>query len=242
MDNRLVGYARVSTDDQTTRQQLDELKAAGCAEIFEDVISGKTTERAGLDACLETLSQGDTLVVIALDRIGRSTAHVIATVETLGKRGIGFRSLREPMFDTTSPTGEFLLTVFAGLAQLERRMISERTKSALAAKKTRGETLGRPVSLTPSQVAVARKMLDDGESASHVARILRVDRSTLYRAIAKSDALRRLLETSPHGSPDYNKALAAYGAASYAYDDAVNEADIEARRVARTGTGGNAAR
>jgi hypothetical protein len=101
MDNRLVGYARVSTDDQTTRQQIDELKAAGCTEIFEDVISGASTGRAGLDACLDTLNQGDALVVVALDRIGRSTAHVIATVETLGKRGLGFKSLREPMFDTT---------------------------------------------------------------------------------------------------------------------------------------------
>jgi DNA invertase Pin-like site-specific DNA recombinase len=90
------------------------LKSAGCDEILEDVISGKTTERAGLDACLETLVPGDTLIVVALDRIGRSTSHVIATVETLGRRGIGFKSLREPMFDTTSPTGEFLLTVFAG--------------------------------------------------------------------------------------------------------------------------------
>jgi DNA invertase Pin-like site-specific DNA recombinase len=110
--------------------EIDELKAAGCTEIFEDVISGASTERAGLDACLDTLNQGDALVVVALDRIGRSTAHVIATVETLGKRRIGFKSLREPVFDTTSPTGQFLLTIFAGLAQLERRMISSSTKSA----------------------------------------------------------------------------------------------------------------
>jgi DNA invertase Pin-like site-specific DNA recombinase len=186
MSNRLIGYARVSTDDQTTRQQIDELKAAGCEEIFEDVISGKTTERDGLDACLATLVLGDTLVVVALDRLGRSTAHVIATVEKLGARGVGFKSLREPMFDTTSPTGEFLLTVFAGLAQLERRMISQRTKSALAAKKTRGETLGRPVALTPSQIKAAQKMIADGEGASHVARLFKVDRATLYRALRKA--------------------------------------------------------
>jgi DNA invertase Pin-like site-specific DNA recombinase len=186
MDNRLIGYARVSTDDQTTRQQIDELNAAGCTEIFEDVISGKTTERAGLEACLETLAPGDTLLVVALDRIGRSTAHVIATVETLGRRGIGFKSLREPMFDTTSPTGEFLLTIFAGLAQLERRMISQRTKSALNAKKTRGEKLGRPVSLTPSQIREAVAMIDDGKGASYVARLFKVDRATLYRALKKA--------------------------------------------------------
>jgi DNA invertase Pin-like site-specific DNA recombinase len=186
MRNRLLGYARVSTDDQTTRQQVDELKAAGCTEIFEDVISGKTTERDGLDACLETLVPGDTLVVVALDRLGRSTVHVIATVESLGARGVGFKSLREPMFDTTSPTGEFLLTVFAGLAQLERRMISARTKSALAAKKTRGEKLGRPVALTPSQIKAAQKMIADGEGASHVARLFKVDRATLYRALKKA--------------------------------------------------------
>ena len=186
MDNRLIGYARVSTDDQITRQQIDELKSAGCDEIFEDVISGKTTERAGLDACLETLVPGDTLIVVALDRIGRSTSHVIATVETLGRRGIGFKSLREPMFDTTSPTGEFLLTIFAGLAQVERRMISQRTKSALNAKKTRGEKLGRPVSLTPSQIREAVAMIDDGKGASYVAWLFKVDRATLYRALKKA--------------------------------------------------------
>jgi hypothetical protein len=122
--SKQVGYARISTGDQTTRQQHDELKAAGCEAIVEDVISGKSTEREGLDRWLAAMQPGDTFVVVAL---GRSTSHVIATVEAtveaLGKRGVGFRSLREPMFDTTSPTGEFMLTIFAGLAQLERRMI-----------------------------------------------------------------------------------------------------------------------
>ena len=144
MSNGFIGYARVSTDDQTTRQQHDELKGAGCADIFEDVISGKTTERDGLDACLKALVPGDTLVVVALDRLGRSAAHVIATVEALGRRGVGFKSLREPMFDTTSPTGEFMLTIFAGLAQLERRIISERTKAVLRLKKLGAKSSAAP--------------------------------------------------------------------------------------------------
>ena len=101
----------------------------------------------------------------------------------LYSRAVGFKSLREPMFDTTSPTGEFLLTIFAGLAQLERRMISQRTKSALNAKKTRGEKLGRPVSLTPSQIREAVAMIDDGKGASYVAWLFKVDRATLYRAL-----------------------------------------------------------
>jgi len=185
MNNGFIGYARVSTDDQTTRQQHDELKGAGCADIFEDVISGKTTERDGLDACLKALVPGDTLVVVALDRLGRSAAHVIATVEALGRRGVGFKSLREPMFDTTSPTGEFMLTIFAGLAQLERRIISERTKAVLRAKKARGEKLGRPLSLTPSQVREARVMVAEGKGSKYVARLFGVDPATLYRALKK---------------------------------------------------------
>ncbi len=126
------------------------------------------------------------LTVVALDRLGRSTAHVIATVEAFGARGVGFKALREPMFDANSPTGEFLLTVSAGLAQLERRMISQRTKSALAAKKTRGEKRGWPVALTPSQLRAAQKMIAAGEGASHVARLLKVDRATVYRALKKA--------------------------------------------------------
>jgi DNA invertase Pin-like site-specific DNA recombinase len=210
MDNRLVGYARVSTDDQTTRQQLDELKAAGCTEIFEDVISGASTERAGLDACLEMLAPGDTLVVVALDRIGRSTSHVIATVATLGKRGVGFKSLREPMYDTTSPTGEFLLTIFAGLAQLERRMIAQRTKSALAAKKNRGEKLGRQRDRTATRNAQRARWPPRGPRRSR-RRAQSTQRPAQVRAHPRRFVARGLHSTQD--GLDFGERTSAFGAA-----------------------------
>lgn len=188
MSNRLVGYARVSTYEQTVAGQLDALRVAGCVEVFADEgVSGTITSRPELDRCLRSLGAGDVLVVVRLDRLGRSMAHLVTTVEELEKRGIGFRSLSEAV-DTTTSTGRLVLGIFASLAQFERDLIRERTTAALEAKKRRGERLGRPLALTPSQVKAARKMLDDGDSPSHVARVFRVDRSTLYRALAKLSA------------------------------------------------------
>lgn len=182
---RLVGYARVSTDQQTTDQQVDALRAAGCEVIYsDDAVSGSTTSRPELDRCLESLEAGDVLAVWKLDRLGRSTAHLLTTIDELSRRNVGFRSLTEAL-DTTSSVGRLVLGVLAAIAQFERDLIRERTSAALRAKQRRGERLGRPVALTPQQVDTAHKLLDDGESPSHVARLFRVDRSTLYRAIAK---------------------------------------------------------
>jgi DNA invertase Pin-like site-specific DNA recombinase len=188
MSKRLIGYARVSTDEQTANQQVDALRAAGCETVFVDEgVSGSTTSRPELDKCLAALQPGDTLVVWKLDRLGRSTIHLLTTVEDLKKRGVGFRSLSDG-FDTNSSTGQMIFTVLSAMAQFERDLIRERTSAALQAKKRRGEVLGRPRSLSRSQIEAARKMVDDGDSPSHVARILRVDRSTLYRALAKTEA------------------------------------------------------
>jgi DNA invertase Pin-like site-specific DNA recombinase len=187
MKNRLTGYARISTADQTLRQQTDALTAAGCGTIFEDTISGAALTRDGLDACLESLEPGDTLIVVALDRLGRSMAHLVNTVHSLAERGIGFRSLRESI-DTTSAAGRLVLHMFAALADFERELIRERTKSALAAKKSRGETLGRKRSLTPSQVREAKEIIDAGKGVTYAARLFDVDRATLYRAMARTAA------------------------------------------------------
>jgi DNA invertase Pin-like site-specific DNA recombinase len=177
----LVGYARVSTDDQNTRAQVDALRATGCADIFEDdAVSGTVVQRDGLTACLESLHVGDTLVVTALDRLGRSMPHLVSTVHDLAERGIGFRSLAEAI-DTTSAAGKLVLHMFAALAAFERDLISERTKAALAAKKRRGESVGRRPGLTPAQVREARALLAAGRGPSYVARTFRVGRSTLYR-------------------------------------------------------------
>jgi len=141
------------------------------------------TSRNGLDAVMAALRPGDTLVVARLDRLGRSMPHLVATVHELAARGIGFKSLAESI-DTTSAAGRLVLHIFASLADFERELIRERTRDALAAKKRRGEPVGRRRALSPSRVDAAREMLESGHGAAHVARILKVGRSTLYRALS----------------------------------------------------------
>jgi DNA invertase Pin-like site-specific DNA recombinase len=132
---------------------------------------------------MAALRPGDTLVVARLDRLGRSMPHLVATVHELAARGVGFKSLAESI-DTTSAAGRLVLHFFASLADFERELIRERTRDALAAKKRRGEPVGRRRALSPSRVDAAREMLESGHGAAHVARILKVGRSTLYRALS----------------------------------------------------------
>jgi DNA invertase Pin-like site-specific DNA recombinase len=178
-----VGYARVSTGEQTLDAQKDALQAAGCVQIFSDVASGAKADRTGLEAALVALQPGDTLVVARLDRLGRSMPHLVATIAELDKRGVGFKSLAESI-DTTSAAGRLVLHIFASLADFERELIRERTKEALQAKKRRGEHVGRRPAFSPSRLAAAREMLEGGHGAAYVARILKVGRSTLYRSLA----------------------------------------------------------
>ncbi len=179
----MVGYARVSTDEQTTALQLDALRAAGCAVIHEDAASGALRSRPGLERAIADLTPGDTLVVWKLDRLGRSLRHLLDSAEALRERGVALRSLTEHI-DTGTAAGQMLYSVLGAVAQFERDVLRERTVAGLAAAKRRGEHLGRPFALTPAQVREAKKMLARGESSNHVARVLRVGRSTLYRAIA----------------------------------------------------------
>jgi len=177
---RLMGYARVSTDAQTTRLQLDALKAAGCERIFEDKESGALRSRPRLDRALAELHAGDTLVVWKLDRLGRSLRHLLDISETLRERGVALRSLTEHI-DTATAAGKMLYAVLGAVAQFERDVLRERTVAGMRAAKSRGEHIGRPPALTSSQIREARKMLERGGSPSHVARVLRIGRSTLYR-------------------------------------------------------------
>jgi len=179
-----MGYARVSTDAQTTRLQLDALRAAGCERIFEDKESGALRSRPKLDRALAELHAGDILVVWKLDRLGRSLRHLLEISETLRERGVVLRSLTEHI-DTATAAGKMLYAVLGAVAQFERDVLRERTVAGMCAAKNRGEHVGRPLALKPSQVREARTMLARGESPSHVARVLRVGRSTLYRAIGR---------------------------------------------------------
>jgi len=143
---RLLGYARVSTDDQDLSLQIDALEKHGIAKwlIFEDKLSGAKCDRPGLSKCLDALQSGDVLVVWRLDRLGRSMRHLITLVEDLRGRGVGFRSLNEGAIDTTSASGELIFNLFSALAQFERRLIQERTKAGIAAARARGRKGGRP--------------------------------------------------------------------------------------------------
>ena len=143
---RLVGYARVSTDDQDLSLQIDALTKHGIPKslIFSDKLSGAKSDRPGLAKCLDALQSGDVLVVWRLDRLGRSMRHLITIVEDLRARGIGFRSLNEGAIDTTSASGELIFNIFSALAQFERRLIQERTKAGLAAARARGHSWRTP--------------------------------------------------------------------------------------------------
>ncbi|MFJ2456689.1 recombinase family protein [Pseudomonas protegens] len=179
----LIGYARVSTDDQDLRNQRDELHAIGCTRIFSEKITGTHAKRPELGRLLDYLRAGDVVTVTRLDRLARSTRDLLDIAEQLQARGAGLRSLAEPWADTTSPAGRMVLTVFAGIAEFERSLIIDRTRRGREAAKGRGVQFGRRPTLTPGQVEHARALLADGRTANEVAELLGVHRATLYRAL-----------------------------------------------------------
>ena len=178
----ILGYARVSTTDQDLALQRDALNAAGCERIFTDTMTGTSTERPGLTKALAALSNGDTLVVWKLDRLGRSLTHLVQVIADLGNRGVSFRSLSDPI-DTTSAGGRLVMHIMGALAEFERSLIVERTQAGLQAAKRRGRKLGRPAKLTDAQITHARALLSGGENGRTVARSFGVARSTLYEAL-----------------------------------------------------------
>lgn len=177
----LVGYARVSTRDQTVALQLDALHAAGCVRVFEETASGAQRDRPQLTASLDWMRAGDTLVVWKLDRLARSTKQLIETVEDLARRGIGFRCLTQDI-DTTTAGGRLVFTIFSAIAEFEREIIQERTRAGLDAARARGRRGGRPPALKPRDLKEARALLADPEiTVEQVAARLKVSASTLYR-------------------------------------------------------------
>jgi len=177
----LVGYARVSTQDQNPALQLDALKAAGCEKLFVEKASGAQRDRPELLAALDYLRAGDSLVVWKLDRLARSLKQLIETVELLESRSIGLRSLTEAI-DTTTAGGKLVFHVFGALAEFERSIIRERTKAGLDAARARGKKGGRPPALVAKDLAAAKAMLSDPDiTMEEVAKRLKVAPSTLYR-------------------------------------------------------------
>jgi len=177
----LVGYARVSTQDQKPALQRDALTGAGCEKLFEETASGAQRDRPQLQAAIDYMRQGDTLVVWKLDRLARSMKQLIETVEDLDARGIGFRSLTEAI-DTTTPGGKLVFHIFGALAEFERSIIRERTSAGLKAARDRGRLGGRPPALSAEDLSAARAMLRDPEiTVEAVAKRMGVAASTLYR-------------------------------------------------------------
>lgn len=176
-----IGYARISTADQSLDLQADALKAAGCEKIFEDVASGAKDERRGLAEAVEYARAGDVLTVWKLDRLGRSLKHLIEIVNHLHEKGIGFASVQESI-DTTTSGGKLVFHVFGALAEFERELIRERTNAGLQAARARGRTGGRKQKLTAKQIEMARAMMRDPNiKIDTICQMLKVSKPTLYR-------------------------------------------------------------
>ncbi|OBH87974.1 resolvase [Mycobacterium scrofulaceum] len=186
-----LGYARVSTGHQSLDQQFDALTAVGVdpSRVYSDRLSGTSTreQRPGLAALLDYAREGDAIVVVGIDRLGRNAAEVMATIRELGERGIVLRSLREGI-DTSNATGRMVAGVLASLAELELELGKERRAAAREARRARGQSIGRPKKLNNSKVATAQRMHANGEPASSIADALGVSRATIYRVLAGQSA------------------------------------------------------
>lgn len=178
-----IGYARVSTDEQNLDLQLDELKAVGCENIFIDKgVSGSVIERGGLSQAIDALSEGDTLVVWKLDRLGRSLSFLCGLIDDLGKNGAGFHSLTDGI-DTSTSGGTLIFHVMGAMAQFERDLIRERTKAGMKAAKRRGKHIGRPRALSEGQIQHASNLLAQGKTKREVSDLLGVSPNTVGRVL-----------------------------------------------------------
>ena len=182
----LLGYARVSTDDQDLAYQRGMLREAGCRRLYEEKASGARRDRPELARLIDQVREEDVLVVTRLDRLARSTRDLLDLAERLRDAGAGLRSLAEPWADTTSAAGSMVLTVFAGIAEFERTLILDRTAAGRAAARHRGVRFGRPAALGPEQVALGCRLVGEGQPVQEVARLLNIHRATLYRELAKA--------------------------------------------------------
>ncbi len=183
LNGTLIGYARVSTEDQSLDLQTDALDRVGCARVFTDVASGALAERPQLTAALDYVRPGDTLVVWRLDRLGRSLGHLVATVLALQEREVGFMSTEESI-DTTTATGRLVFHVFAAMAEFERDLVRERTRAGLRAARARGRVGGRKPALSPQKAAVVRRLyVERQHTVAEIAAMVGVSRATIYRCL-----------------------------------------------------------
>jgi DNA invertase Pin-like site-specific DNA recombinase len=181
----IIGYARVSTQDQNPELQLDALRGAGCEQVFHETATGKFRERPELVACLRTMRKGDTLVVWKLDRLARSLKDLVEIIHDLNQRDVGFRSVTESI-DTTSTGGRLVFHIFGALAEFEHSLIRERTIAGLAAARARGRKGGRKPVMSKADTRKAAAMLSDPAiTKAEVAKHFNVSRVTLNAALAR---------------------------------------------------------
>lgn len=179
----LIGYARVSTDDQNLNLQRDALHQVGCTEIFEDQLSGAKAARPGLQKALHYARAGDTLVVWRLDRLSRSLKDLIEMVAILDAKGIGLKSLQEAI-DTSSSSGKLIFHIFGALAEFERNLIRERTQAGLQAARARGRKGGRPKSLSADKQALAVRLYEEKKhTVDQICQMMGISKPTLYKYI-----------------------------------------------------------
>ncbi|MFJ6047862.1 recombinase family protein [Streptomyces sp. NPDC092307] len=184
----LIGYARVSTDDQEAQLQHDALTEAGCTRVFTDKASGRNTDRPELTAALDYARPGDTLCVWKLDRFARSLIDLVTLVDSLAARGIGFKVLTGAMasIDPNTPDGRLMLQVVGAMAEFERSLIKDRTRAGLDAARAQGRVGGRPAVMDADKLAAAKARKGKGESVTAIAKALGVSRATLYRALSEA--------------------------------------------------------
>ena len=180
-----IGYARISTGDQTLDLQRDALREAGCIDIYEEQASGARVARPVLSAALRACREGDMLVVWKLDRLGRNTKHLIEIVEELTQRQIGLKTLTGYAIDTSTPHGKLALHMFAALAEYERALIQERIMAGIAAARARGRKGGRRPKLSSEQQQLARDMAQGGIPITTIAQTLQCSRHTVYKALGE---------------------------------------------------------
>jgi len=183
-----IGYARVSTKDQSLDIQLQALRREGCKQIYQETVSGVGRSRPEFQKMMQQLRKNDVLIIWRLDRLARSTRMLLEIMEQLQEKGASFKSLTEPWADTTSATGKLVVTFFAGMAEFERDLIRDRTDVGRRAAMERGVKFGRPIKMNDEQLKLARKLLRQGKSIGYVADTFGVHFTTLYRYLRSAKA------------------------------------------------------
>ena len=176
-----IGYARVSTEEQNLDRQLDSLKEAGCEKIFKEKITGTKKDRSELDKLMEHLREGDLIIISDLTRLSRSVKDLFSLVDQIEKKGANIKSLKESWMDTSTPQGKLMFTIFAGISQFERDLISQRTLEGLAAARSRGRNGGRPKKDEKALILALKMYQEKAYSISEITKATGVSKTTIYK-------------------------------------------------------------